>query len=136
MSILDSVLWDIEDYAGRAVDVVKLTAQVVVAVARAFPWAVGILLICLSTFGFWLDSGSSSPTIQQQILTHAKPGGTTFWLLQQSGENPSGFLGMASYGDKKQEADFSNAVRFCIAHKGFDGCQQVIKAADATPYGI
>ena len=26
MSILDSVLWDIEDYAGRAVDVVKITA--------------------------------------------------------------------------------------------------------------
>ena len=136
MSILDSVLWDIEDYAGRAVDVVKLTAQVVVAVARAFPWAVGILLICLSTFGFWLDSGSSSPTIQQQILTHAKPGGTTFWLLQQSGENPSGFLGLDSYGDKKQEADSIHAVRFCVAHKGFMGCQQVIKAANAPFYGI
>jgi hypothetical protein len=124
MSILDSVLWDIEDYAGRAMDVVKLTTQVVVAVTRAFPWVVGILLICLSAFGFWLDSGSgSAPTIQQQILTHAKPGGTVYWALQ-------------SNGDKKQEADFSDAVRFCVAHKGFDGCQQVIKAANATPYGI
>ncbi len=136
MSILDSVLWDIEDYAGRAVDVVKLTTQVVVAVTRAFPWAVGILLISLSAFGFWLDSGSSSPTIQQQIMAHAKPGGTVYWAMQQNGENPSGFLGMASYGDKKQEADFLAAVRFCVAHKGFDGCQQVIKAANATPYGI
>jgi hypothetical protein len=56
--------------------------------------------------------------------------------MQQNGENPSGFLGMSSYGDKKQEADFLAAVRFCVAHKGFDGCRQVIKAANAAPSGI
>ncbi len=136
MSILDSVLWNIEDYTGRAADVAKEAAMLAVMVTRAFPWAVGILLISLSAFGFWLDSGNTH-TLQQQIMAHNRPNGETVWLMQQSGENPSGFLGIAtSFGDKKQEADFTRAARFCTAHKGFMGCQQVIKAANATFYGI
>lgn len=134
MSLLDSVLWDIEDYAGRAVDAVKLTGQVVVAVTRAFPWAVGVLLISLSAFGFWLDSGTPAQTIQQQTMAHAKPGGTTFWLMRENGAG--GGLFATGFGNKKQEADFIHAVRFCVAHKGFMGCQQVIKAANAPFYGI
>lgn len=137
MSILDGILWDIEAYAGRAADVVKISAQLAVAVTKAFPWAVGFLFLGLSAFGFWLDSGSGNPsTVPQQIIAHAKPGGSAFWLMQQQGENPSGFLGLTGYGDKRQEADFLAAVRFCNAHKGFDGCQQVIKIANATAYGL
>ncbi|MBU2859749.1 hypothetical protein HF290_04790 [Acidithiobacillus ferrooxidans] len=137
MSVIDSILWNVEDYAGRAFDVVKLSAALTVVVTRAYPFIVGGLLIVLSGIGFWLDSGPAPmPTIQQQILMHAKPNGTTFWLLQANGSNPSGFLGLDSYGDKRQEKDFTTAVRFCNAHKGFVGCGQVMKAANAPLYGI
>lgn len=126
---------DIEDYAVRVGDAVRITAQLVFAVTRAFPWAVGILLICLSAFGFWMESGSSSaPTIQQQITAHANSNGTMFWLMQSQGENPSGFLGLSASGSKKQEADFSRAVQFCHAHSDFKGCTQVIDAANTPDY--
>ncbi len=137
MSALDSILWDLEDFAGRTSDVIKFSAALAVAVARVYPFVVGGLLLVLSAFGFWMDSGPAPmPTIQQQLLSHAKLNGTTFWLMQANGSNPSGFLGLDSYGDKRQEKDFTTAVRFCTTHKGFVGCQQVMKAANAPLYGI
>ncbi|MHB8225050.1 hypothetical protein [Acidithiobacillus sp.] len=137
MSALDSILWDLEDYAGRAFDVIKFSATLTFAVTRAYPYIVGGLLLVLSGLGFWMESSSApTPTIQQQILTHAKPGGEVFWAMQASGENPSGFLDMDSYGDKRQEADFLAAVRFCNAHHGFIGCQKVDAAANTGLYGI
>lgn len=133
MSALDSILWDLEDYAGRAVDVVKVAAQIGVMVTKAYPFFVGGLLIVLSGLGFWLeDSNAPAPTIPQQIAAHAAPGGTVYWTLQETGSNSDGLFSLGT-GNKKQEADYLAALRFCISHKGFDGCQQVEKAAS---YGI
>lgn len=133
MSALDSILWDLEDYAGRVFDVAKVSAAFTFAVARAYPFIVGGLLLVLSGIGFWVDSGPAPmPTIQQQILTHAKPGGAVYWTMQETGANSTGLFSLGT-GNKRQEADYITALRFCIAHKGFDGCQQVKKAAN---YGI
>lgn len=133
MSALDSILWDLEDYAGRAVDVVKVAAQIGVMVTKAYPFVVGGLLIVLSGIGFWLeDSSAPALTIPQQIVAHAKPGGTVYWTLQETGSNSTGLFSLGT-DNKKQEADYLAALRFCIAHKGVNGCQQVEKAAS---YGI
>ncbi|BDB13350.1 hypothetical protein [Acidithiobacillus ferrooxidans] len=137
MSALDSILWDIEDYACRTFDVIKLSAALAFTVARVYPFVVGGLLLVLSGIGFWIDSSDApTSTIQQQLLSHAGQGGTVYWAMQASGKNPSGFLGLDSFGDKKQEADFLAAVRFCNAHHGFIGCQKVTAAANVGMYGI
>jgi hypothetical protein len=130
MSRFDGFLWDVEDYAGRAVTTAKVAGKVAFLVTKAYPFIVGGLLLVLSGIGFWLDSGTPVQTVPQQIMAHNRPGGTTFWMLQDTGSNSDGLFSMG--GDKKQEADFTNAVRFCTAHKEFDGCQRVIKAANAS----
>ncbi|MBU2831899.1 hypothetical protein [Acidithiobacillus ferriphilus] len=129
MSALDSILWDIEDYAGRAAEVVKVTAQIGVLVTRAYPFLVGSLLILLSGLGFWMESGA--PTLPQQIAAHAKPGGTTYWAMREEGM--AGGLFSTARSITKQQADYTAALKFCISHKGFTGCQQVKKAAG---YGV
>lgn len=130
MSRLDGFLWDVEDYAGRGVDVAKAVGKVAVLVTVAYPFLVGSILLVLSGIGFWLDSGTPVQTIPQQIVAHNRPGGTTFWMMQAQGNNSEGLFSMGD--NKKQEADFTNAVRFCVTHKGFYGCQRVIKAANAN----
>ncbi len=130
MSTLDSILWDIEDYAGRVANVVKLAGQAVILVTRAYPFIVGGLLLSLSSFGIWLDSSTPAQTVQQQIVSHNVPGGTKFWMMQAAGYNDAGIFSIGS--SKKQEADFISAVRFCTAHKGFYGCQRVINAANSS----
>ncbi|MHB1641966.1 MAG: hypothetical protein ACYCS8_04825 [Acidithiobacillus sp.] len=137
MSALDSILWDLEDYAGRTFDVIKFSAALALTVARVYPFIVGGLLLVLSGIGFWIDSSDApAPSIQQQLLTHAKHGGTVYWAMQASGENPSGFLGLDNYNNKRQEADFLAALHFCTTHKGFVGCQKVDAAANTGLYGI
>ena len=130
MSRFDGFLWDVEDYAGRGVDVAKAVGKAGLLVTAAYPFIVGSILILLSGIGFWLDSGTPVQTIPQQIVAHNRPGGTTFWMMQAAGSNSDGLFSMG--GDKKQEADCASAVRFCNTHKDFDGCRRVIKAVDAT----
>ena len=136
MSMVDSILWDVEDYAGRAVDAVKLAGKLVLLATMTYPFIVGGLLLGLG-LGIWLDSGTPAPqTVQQQIQAHNQPGGTTFWLMQAQGSNPTGFFGMDDFGNKKQEADFRQAAHFCTTHTGFTGCQRVLKAANSPTAGM
>lgn len=130
MSMVDSILWDVEDYAGRAVTVAKVAGKVAVLFTKAYPLIVVGFLLGLGGLGIWLDSGTQAPqTVQQQITAHAAPGGAKFWVMQSLGYNDAGIFSIGS--SKKQEADFIRAVRFCTAHTGFYGCQRVISAADA-----
>lgn len=131
--MMDAILDVVEDVVGRAFDGVKTIAQVAFAIARIAPWAVGILFFVLVGIGIYLDSGSTPDTIQHQLISHNKSGGSVYWSMEEQGMNPSGFLGMGGYGNKKQEADFTKAIRFCMQNKGFTGCDKVIKAANGMP---
>lgn len=137
MSKLDSILWDIEDYAGRTADFTKAVVSAAAAIAVTFPFVTGGMLLGLAITGFVMaDSGGTPPTIQQQVAQHNRPNGSTFWMMQAQGSNPTGFLGMDDFGNKKQETDFSSAVKFCSTQKAFTGCAQVIKAANSGIYGV
>ncbi len=100
----------------------------VVIVTRAYPWVVGGLLLCLSGIGFWLDSGHPQLTVPQQIVKYAKPGGAAHWTILENGAG--GGIFSAGYGNKKEEADYLQALRFCNAHKGLDGCTKVTATAN------
>jgi len=134
--IIESTLDSIEDSARAAGEFAKGAGWLLGALFREFPGFMSALLVGLAVTGlvFYIDSGPA-PTIPQQIARHDKPGGTTYWLMQENGENPSGFLGLGLAGNKKQEADFLAAVKFCNADKGFTGCDKVIEAADAPDFG-
>lgn len=136
MSMLDNVLWDVEDYAGRIGDTIKEAAGLAVALVVTFPkTAFTTLAVALAACTIWAFSSGPAPTIPQEIAQHAKPGGSVYWVMQEQGTAPTVFLGLSSYGNKKQEATFDNAVRFCNAHQGFTGCDKVIKAADSQTFG-
>ena len=136
MAIFDGTVWDVDDYAGRVGNAIKAAVGFTFAVAVYFPKTViSIFTVILLASTIWMFSGSPAPTIQQQIAQHAKHGGTTYWLMQQVGGNPTGFLGVGGYGNKQQEANFESAVRYCNGHKGFTGCKQVMKAANSQTFG-
>ena len=135
MSMLESVFWDVEDYAGRIGDTLKEAAGLAVAVVVTFPKTAFITLaVALAASTIWALSGGPAPTTPQEIAQHAKPGGSVYWVMQEQGTYQTGILPTFG-GNKKQEANFDAAVRFCNAHQGFTGCDKVIKAADRPTFG-
>ena len=134
--LIESTLDFIEDSAYAVGGFAKGAGMLFLALLVNFPFIMGGMLLGVAITGIvvYADSGSA-PTIQQQIAHYNKSGGTVHWVMQETGENPSGFLDMDSFGNKKQEADFISAVKFCNANKGFTGCNKVIKAADAPDFG-
>jgi len=123
-----------EQFFENAVDTIQFVGKLLATLVLRFPFAVVGILIGVSVIVYAADSGSA-PTIQQQIAHYNRPGGTMHWVMQENGENPSGFLDLDSYGNKKQEADFYAAVKFCNSDKTFNGCDKVIKAANAPDFG-
>jgi len=132
----EDMLDAIEDYAYAAVEFAKGAGWLILALFRNFPKSMSAFSVALAVVAtvFYIDSGSA-PTIQQQIAHYNRPGGTVHWVMQENGENPSGFLDLDSYGNKKQEADFLAALRFCNADKDFPGCDKVIQAANTPDFG-
>jgi hypothetical protein len=134
--LIESTLDSVKDSAYAVGEFAQGAVGLLYALCREFPSFMFALLVGLAVTGtvFYIDSGPA-PTIQQQIAHYNRPGGTTHWLMQENGENPSGFLGLGLAGNKKQEADFDAAVKFCDANQGFTGCNKVIQAADAPDFG-
>jgi hypothetical protein len=123
------------DFMGGSVHAVgefaKGAGWLVFALFRNFPFAmIGMLLGLTIAWGVIHADSRSAPTIQRQIVQHDQTNGVAYWMMQENGENPSGFLEMDGFGNKEQKADFLAALRFCSANKSFTGCDKVIEAAD------
>ena len=135
MSMIDGILWDVEDYAGRIGDTIKEAAGLAVAVVVTFPkTAFTTLAVALAVSTLWAISSGPAPTIPQEIAQHAKPGGSVYWFMQEQGTYQTGILPSFG-GNKQQEAHFDAALQFCNANKNFTGCDKVIKAADSQTFG-
>ena len=126
---MDDIKYAVGDFAGGVVEFGKAAVGITFAVARAFPLITGGALFAVGLLGVIVMVDGPAHTLPQQITYHANHGGSTYWAMQDNGTNGSGFLDMPSYGNKKQEADFDQALKFCGTHKGYTGCAQVTKAA-------
>ena len=126
---MDDIKYTVGDFASGAVEFGKAAVGSTFAVARAFPLITGGALFAVGLLGVIVMVDGPALTVPQQITYHATHGGSTYWAMQENGTNSSGFLNMPSYGNKKQEADFDQALKFCGTHKGYTGCAQVTKAA-------
>jgi len=126
---MDDIKYAVGDFADGMVDFGKAAVGITFAVARAFPLITGGALFAVGLLGVIVMVDGPARTVPQQITYRATHGGSTYWAMQENGTNSSGFLDMPSYGNKKQEADFDQALKFCGIHKGYTGCAQVIKAA-------
>ena len=126
---MDDIKYAVGDFAGGVVEFGKAVAGITFAFARAFPLITGGALFAVGLLGVIVMVDGPARSVPQQITYHANHGGSTYWAMQDNGTNGSGFLDMPSYGNKKQEADFDQALKFCGTHKGYRGCAQVIKAA-------